>query len=205
MCQQRVQWAGIASNRKRRLSQCRGLCCHLAGSAAHCCGRNRLEQLRKHPAAGGSRKKWTASARFFAREICEKKCLPFRRNMGLKAREKISDHFLRFLVLVRLQGLFRKISHQVTFFFSLTAVSVELAMLSECVPSLSTKCALWKSSNALQRVLVVPAWHGALHEKNREKIEKKSHDEVLHQAWRKNFSTSHRAEIAHLEDRNLLK
>ena len=83
---------------------------------SHCCGRNRLEQLRKHPAAGGSRKKWTASARFFARKICEKKCLPFRRNMGLKAREKISDHFLRFLVLVRLQGLFRKISHQVTFF-----------------------------------------------------------------------------------------
>ena len=24
---------------------------------SHCCGRNRLEQLRKHPVAGGSRKK----------------------------------------------------------------------------------------------------------------------------------------------------
>ena len=68
------------------------------------------------PSGWVAAKKWTASARFFARKICEKKCLPFRRNMGLKAREKISDHFLRFLVLVRLQGLFRKISHQVTFF-----------------------------------------------------------------------------------------
>ena len=57
-------------------------------------------------------------------------------------------------------------------FFSLTAVSVELAMLSECVPSLSTKCALWKTNKSLQRVLVVPAWQGALHENNREKLEK---------------------------------
>ena len=57
-------------------------------------------------------------------------------------------------------------------FFSLTAVSVKLALLSECVPSLSTKCALPKSSKALQRVLVVPAWQGALHDNNREKIQK---------------------------------
>ena len=33
ICQQRAQWAGIASNRKRHLWQCRGLRRHLAGSA----------------------------------------------------------------------------------------------------------------------------------------------------------------------------
>ena len=33
---------------------------------------------------------------------------------------------------------------------------------------------------------MVPAWQGALHENNPEKIKKKSHDEVLHRAWRKN-------------------
>ena len=53
--------------------------------------------------------------------FCEKKsasinALPFRRNMGLKTREKISNHFLRFLVLVHLQGLFLKISHQAMLF-----------------------------------------------------------------------------------------
>ena len=53
---------------------------------------------------------------FLREKFAKKICLPFRRNMGLKTREKISDHFLRFLVLVRLQGLLGKISHQVTFF-----------------------------------------------------------------------------------------
>ena len=140
---------------------------------SHCCGCNPLEHLRKHPAAGGSRKKWTAGARFFYEKNLQKKCLPFRRNMGLKTREKISDHFLRFLVLIRLQGLFLKISHQ-PIFISLTAVSVEFAMLSACDPSLSTKCALSKSSKALQRVLVVPACQGTLHENNRENTLKSS-------------------------------
>ena len=67
------------------------------------------------------------------------------------------------------------------FFFSLTAVSVELAMLPACDPSLSITCALSKTSKALQRVLVVPAWQGTLHGNNLGK--KNSHDEVLHRAW----------------------
>ena len=86
--------------------------------------------------------------------------------MGLKTREKYQTIFSDFLVLVRLQGLFLEICDVL---FSLTGVSVELAMLPACDPSLSTKCALAKTSKTLQRVLVVPAWQGALHENNLEK------------------------------------
>ena len=39
----------------------------------------------------------------------------FPQKYGFENARKISDHFLRFLVLVRLQGLFLKISHQATF------------------------------------------------------------------------------------------
>ena len=169
MCQQRAQWAGIASNRKQCLWQRRGLRRRLAGSAVPLLWLQSLGATAQTPNGWGSRKN-RRPVRDFLREKCaKKKCLPFRRNMGLKTRKNISDHFLRFLVLVRLQGLFLKISYQGTFF---SAVSLELAMLPACDPSLSTKCALSKSSKALERVLVVPAWQGTLHENNLENIEK---------------------------------
>ena len=77
-------------------------------------------------------------------------------------------------------------SHTRRHFFSAWQQSLLSWLCSQHVtPACSTKCALWKSSKTLQRVLVVPAWQGALHENNREKIEKKSHDEVLHRTWRK--------------------
>ena len=89
---------------------------------------------------------------FFARKI-GKKNLPFRRN-GFENAKKNLRPFSQILVPVRLQGLFLKISRQATS-FSLTAVSVELAMLPACDPRLSTNCVLSKSSKALQRVLLV--------------------------------------------------
>ena len=51
---------------------------------------------------------------FFVRKMCDKKTPSFPQKCGLKTREKISGHFLRFLVLVHLRGLFLKISHQAT-------------------------------------------------------------------------------------------
>ena len=49
---------------------------------------------------------------FLQEKFAKTNAFLFRRNMGLQTREKISDHLLRFLVLVRLQRLFLKISHQ---------------------------------------------------------------------------------------------
>ena len=109
---------------------------------SRCCGRNRLEQLRKHPAAGGSRKKWTASARFFARKICEKKMPSFPQKYGFESARKNLRPFSQIFGPGPFAGSLSQNLTPGDVFFSLTAVSVELAMLSECVPSLSTKCAL---------------------------------------------------------------
>ena len=56
-----------------------------------------------------------------------------------------------------LAGSLSQIFTQGDIFFSLTPVSVELAMRPACDCSLSTKCSLSKSSKTLQGVLVVPA------------------------------------------------
>ena len=66
--------------------------------------------------------------------------LSFPQKYGSKTREKISDYFLRFLVVSVCRVSFSK-SHTMQHCCSLTAVSVELAMLPACDPSLSSKCA----------------------------------------------------------------
>ena len=63
--------------------------------------------------------------------------LAAKKKSGFESARKNLRPFSQILVLVRLQGLFLKGSHQATVFFSLTAVSVELAMLPGCDPRLS--------------------------------------------------------------------
>ena len=171
MCQPRVQWHGVASNRNNVFDNAGVYVATLQVQLSHCRGCIPLEQLCKHPTAGGCRKN-----RQPVQDFCEKnlreEAPSFLQKYGSENPRKNSDHVLRFLVLVRLQGFFLKISHQAMFFFSLTPASVELAMLPAYDPRLSTKCSLSKSSKALQRVLVVPAWQGTLHKNNHEKIPK---------------------------------
>ena len=152
---------------------------------SHCCGCNPLEQLYKHPTVVGSRKIRRPVRDLLWEKIANKKCLPFRRNTCLKTREKSQTIFSDFWSWSICRVSFSK-SHTMWRFFSLTAVSVELVMLPECDPSLSTKCALAKSSQTLQRVLVVLAWQGALHETTLKKS-KTFHDEVRHRAWSKYY------------------
>ena len=71
----------------------------------------------------------------------------FLQKYGFENAKKSLRLFLRFLIVVRLQGLFLKISQQGDVLFSLSPVSVELAMLPAC-PSLSTTCAVKKQQNA---------------------------------------------------------
>ena len=64
----------------------------------------------------GVAEKCRRPVRDFLREKFAKKMPSFPQKYGFENARKISDHILRFLVLVRLQGLFLKISHQATFF-----------------------------------------------------------------------------------------
>ena len=120
---------------------------------------------------GGAEKSWRP-VRDFLREKFAKKNAFLSAEIWVWKREKKSQTiFSDFWSWSVCMASFSK-SHTRRRFFSSTAVSVELAMLPACDPSLSNKCALWKSSKTLQRVLVVSAWQGALHENNREKLEK---------------------------------
>ena len=76
-------------------------------------------------------------------------------------------------------------------FFSLTTVSVVLAILPACDLSAKTNCAL-SNSKALQRVLVVLAWQ------NNHEQTFKTHSEVLHQLWNNSFSFQSCSTLFHL-------
>ena len=169
MCQQRVQWAGVASNRKQRLGQCRRLLLHLAGSVAPLLWLQCPGTTAQTPNSWGQPKKTRQPGQDFCEKKLREKKPSFPQKCGFENARRNLRPFLGFLVLVRFQGLFLKTSHQATFFFSLVPDSVELAMLPACDPGSSTKCFLSKSSKALQIVLVVPAWQGTLRENYREK------------------------------------
>ena len=135
---------------------------------SHCCGCDPLGA--KHPTAGGIRKNSGSQCEIFAEKNLRAKAPSFLQKYGFENARKISDHFLRFLVLVRLQGLFLKISHQAMLLFSLT------------------KCALVrKVAKPSKRFWGVPAWQSTLHENNHEKS-KKSHGEVSAPGVEQRFS-----------------
>ena len=85
------------------------------------------------------------------------------------------NHFSQIFVLVRLQVLLLKIFHQ-EMKKTLGQQSIELAIVPACASSLSALCTLSKSSEALQRVLAVPAWlpwQGKVHEEDSDRAHAK--------------------------------
>ena len=80
----------------------------------------------------GVAKKIDSQCEIFCKKHCEKKRLHFRRNMGLKTRENLNLFYI-----FQTFGPGPSESHTMRRFFSLTPVSVELAVLPACDPSLS--------------------------------------------------------------------
>ena len=135
---------------------------------------------------GGSQENSTASARSV---LCDQKFVrkntpSFPQKYGFENAKKSQTIFSDFRIWSVHRVSLRKNSHQATAFFSLTAASVELAILLACDTSLPAKCALSKAAEPSKEFWLYALGRMPFTKTSVKKYEK-SHGEVLHLAWNK--------------------
>ena len=150
---------------------------------SHCCCRNRLEQLRKHPAAGGSRKKIDGQCEIFLREKFAKKNAFLSAEIWVWKRGKNLRPFSQIFGPGPLAGVSFSKSHTSRCSFSAWQQSLLRWLCSQNVsPACQQNVLCEKAAKPSKEFWWCLVGRAPFLKNNREKIEKKSHDEVLHRA-----------------------